>query len=104
MLPPRSLVGYAPPPVWFAVGLQSLLCPASHFLFVGLDLDIPLRFACLFGRALCPGHFYPLVCAVEALTWSCWLLIPSLIRHNGVYPWAKGGLSTVLGFLVFLSR
>jgi len=44
-----------------------------------------------------PQVFLPLVCAVEAMTLSCWLLDLSLTRRNGVYRWAKGGLSMVLG-------
>jgi len=76
MLPPLSLAGHAPSPVWFPVGLRSLLCPATHFLCVGLDLDLPLGFACPFGQALRLGYFYPFVRAVEAMTLSCWLLDP----------------------------
>jgi len=98
MLPPLSLAGHAPPPVQFPVGLRSLLSPATHFLCLGLLSDLPLGFACPFGRALCPGYIYPFLYAVEAMTLSCWLLDPSLIRHNGVYCWAKGGLCTVLRF------
>ena len=74
MLPPLSLAGNVPPPVWFPVGLWSLLCPATHFLCVGLVSDLPLGFACPFGRALRPGYFYPFVCAVEAMILSCWVL------------------------------
>ena len=59
MLQPLYLAKYAPPPVLFPVGLRSLLCPATHFLCVGLDSDLPLGFACLFGQALCPGYFAP---------------------------------------------
>jgi len=77
MLPPLSLAGHASLPVRFPVGLRSLLSVATHFLRVGLDSELPLGFACRFGRALCPGYFYPFVCAVEAMTLSCWLLDPS---------------------------
>jgi len=76
MLPPLSLAGHASPPVPFLVGLLLLLCPATHFLCVVLDLDLPLGFACPFGGALRPWYFYPFVCAVEAMTLSCWLLDP----------------------------
>jgi len=76
MLLPLSLAGHAPPLVRFPVGLRSLLCPATHFLCVGLVSDLPLGFAYPFGWALRSGYFYPFVCAVEAMTLSCWLLDP----------------------------
>jgi len=76
MLPPLSLAGHALPAVRFPVGLRSLLCPATHFQCIGLVSDLPLGFACPFGRALRPGYYYPFVCAVEGMTLSCWLLDP----------------------------
>jgi len=98
MLLPLSLVGHTPSPVQFPVGLRSLLFPATHHQGAGLDSDLPLGFACPFGQALCPGYFYPLVCAVEAMTCPAGSLIPPLTCQNEVYHWAKGGMSTVLGF------
>ena len=74
MLPPLSLEGHAPPPVRFPVGLRSLVCPATHFLCVGLDSDLPLGCVCPFGRTLRPGCYHPFVCAVETMTLSCGLL------------------------------
>ena len=69
MLPPVALAGYGPPPVRFPVGLRSFLCPVTHFLCLGLDLDLPLGFAC-------PGYIYPFMGAVEPMTLSGWLLDP----------------------------
>jgi len=77
MLPPLSLAGHASPPIRFPVGLRALLSPATDFLCVGLDSDLALGFTCPFGRALHHSYFYLFVCAVEAMTLSCWLLDPS---------------------------
>ena len=60
MLPPLSLAGHEPPPVHFPVGLRSLLCPPTHFLYVRLDSELPLGFARPFGRALWPRVSLPL--------------------------------------------
>jgi len=104
MLPPLSLAGHAPPPVLFPVGLQSLPCPATHFLCVGLDSDLRLRFRLPLRPGFSPWVLSPLVCAVEAMTLSGWLLDPFPDSSEWGLLWAEGGLSTVLGFWCFLSR
>jgi len=76
MLPPLSLTGHAPPPVRFPVGLRYLLCPATHFLCVGLVSDLPLAFRLPLWPGSTPRVHLPLVCAVEAMTLSSWLLDP----------------------------
>jgi len=104
MLPPLSLAGNAPPPVWFPVGLPSLPCPATHYLCVGLDSDLPLGFRLPLRPGFTPRVLSPLVCAVEAMTLSCGLLDPFPNSPEWGLLWAKGGWSTVLGFWCFISR
>ena len=104
MLPPLSLARYAIPPVWLLVGLWSLLCPATYFLYVGLDSDLPLGFACPFGSVLCPRYFAPSCMLSSPGLFPAGFLILPLTPQNGVYHWAKGGLSMGFGFWVFLSR